>query len=217
MSYSCEIAFKTIEAEEVYSFLQKLKSLVSEKLGAIAEDNAFWLPSERQSAYKELPEWALNQLEEDWARKCFTFRYVYLPEKKILGVYGVPKQTEELFDCTVYFQNSCDQDYDFEEWNGVPIFEEIAQKWQNMSEEDLFEAAKSCYEDDFEDDSECCKERSDYIRRTFCYKEIWAMFEDSLYNDEKALYISLFGSYELYIIIRYVHLCRKHVRKVKEK
>ncbi len=205
MSYSCTISFKTIPAEDIYDFLILLKNKTTESFGHIAEDNFIFSPFSKKHV-KEEDEAEMHKAfweTTDWARMhVFTYRYFYLKEHKLLGVYSLNEEQQALFDCTVYFQNSTDQDYDFTEWQGVPWFEEVAAKWANTTDEDILQAYKAEYDQDFEYDyegyeDEKLREKIAYARRTFAYKEIWELIEPTLYHENGVVYVSLYGGYEL--------------------
>lgn len=204
MSYGATIHFKSISAEEVYPFFQKLKTALAEKFEEIAKDNFLWMPSIRNAhRYKDISPEAKMDIDRAWVLDClFKFRYFYIPEHCLLGIFSVPREIEGLFDNVTYFQNSCDQDYDFDEWNGIPIFEQIASKWKNTPDKEmaLLYAAKGCGKP--EELTEF-----DYYRRSFAYDEIWEMFDQYLFNDELCVYLSLFGGYESFRMSAFVRRC----------
>lgn len=207
MSYSAQICFKTLEEGELYSFLQQFKALVNSSFDAIAKDNFLWLPSIRyEHRNDELPDYTRFELDKYWAQtSVFTHRYFYLPEHKLLGMFNVPDAAEKAFDLAVFFQNSTDQDYSFDRWKGIPIFEEIAQKWQTASEEEVKKRYSQPYGDEWDDECDF-----DYYRRDFAYADIWAMCEKYLYNESEVVYLSLFGNYESWLMSAFVNLCKKH-------
>ena len=127
MSYSATINFKTVKEGELYGFLKRIKDACKAKFAEIAEDNYIFMPSiNKDYLLKNDSEYAKDQLDRAWMRNSiFSYRFFYIPEHNLLGVFGAP--VEDIFDLTCYFQNSCDQDYDFEEWKGIPIFEQIAE------------------------------------------------------------------------------------------
>lgn len=201
MSYRATISFKTIEATEIYEFFKKFKAEATNHLEEIAKDNFLWSPYSKER--EETDERKLFSSTEMWARSSvFSYRYFYLAEHKLLALFGVPNCLQGLFDLTVCFQNSCDQDYDFDEWKGIPIFEKIAEKWKNSSDDDVHERFE--YPAEHEEDTDY-----DYYRRTFAYDEIWEMFEDYLYQEEKVVYISLYGYYDISQIMCFSRMCKE--------
>lgn len=208
MSYGASISFKTIDVQGLYLFFQKMKKTATERIDEIAEDEFLYMPSVRYAhLYKDVRPIVAQDADEAWAKSAvFTMRFFYLAEHNLLGVFGVPTCIEEIFDSTIYFQNSTDQDYDFDEWNGVPIFERIAERWKTSTYEDVLRKYGEDRGEWDEDDGEI---PIDYYRRTFAYDEIWAMCEDYMWNDKKAVHLSLFGYYDFDPIKRFVATCRE--------
>ncbi|MEE1280049.1 MAG: hypothetical protein UHH95_04350, partial [Oscillospiraceae bacterium] len=91
---------------------------------------------------------------------------------------------------------------DFEEWKGVPIFEHIAEKWKNATDEEVYKTFE--YPEEHTDPIDY-----DYYRRSNAYNEIWKMCERYLYHEEDVVYISMFGGYEIADQEGFVHKCRK--------
>ena len=198
MSYSCTISFKQISADKVYSFLQNFKKEVTNHLKEIAESNFAFSPI--VGVYRNMGGENVKMTNElrsatrDWAAgKVFRYRYFYDATLQLLGVYGIHNSIEHLFDCTVQFQNSCDQDYDYKDWNGVAYFKSIANKWKNTTDESVKEKFKEKYNSEWNSEYASPLE---YYRKTFAYEEIWEKFENTLFDDDSVIYLSLFGSYD---------------------
>lgn len=214
MSYYCQINFKQISGDKVYSFLQGFKKEVMEHLKEIAEDNFAFSPifkaqpllAEEFKVTKKLLDetrsWAINSV--------FRYRFFYDEKLQLLGVYSVHKPIQNLFDCTVDFQNSCDQDYEFETWKGVRYFEEVAEKWKNVSDEQMKETFKEKREEEW--DPKFCS-NLDYYRRSFAYEEIWKNFEDTLYDDDSVVHLSLFGFYDFQPPRSFSHFVKEKVKE----
>jgi hypothetical protein len=148
-------------------------------------------------------EYGKDQLDRAWMRNSvFSYRFFYIPEHNLLGVFGVPDAVKDIFDLTCYFQNSCDQDYPFTDWNGIPVFEQIAEKWKNATEEEVYKAFE--YPEEHEEPIDY-----DYYRRSFAYNEIWRMCEHYLYYEDDVVYISMFGGYEIAEQKGFCHKCHK--------
>lgn len=200
MSYSATINFKTIPEGELFQFFTHIKQMCKEKMDDIAEDNFIYMPSiSKRHLLKGSTEYAQEQLDDAWVRNSiFTFRYFYLPEHHLLGMFGVPNAIDKMFDLTVHFQNSCDQDYEYSEWCGVPLFEKIAEKWKNTSDEEVHNTFD--YPDEHRQPIDY-----DYYRRSNAYNEIWSICEKFLYDESAIVYLSLFGFYD----IDRMHFCEK--------
>ena len=208
MSYSAEICFKTVSGQELYAFLKQIKDACKEKFEDIAKDEFIYMPSVKNDhLLKNDSEWAKEQIDRGWMRNsAFSYRFFYIHEHNLLGVFSVPSAINNIFDLTCYFQNSCDQDYPFEDWNGIPVFEEIANKWKNATDSEVKEYYHKRWGEVWDE-----KENSDldYYRRSFAYDQIWSFCEKYLYNEEEVLYISMFGGYEIAEQKGFVHQCRK--------
>ena len=208
MSYQASISFKTIDANHLYQFFTHIKHCTRKNIDQIAEDEFIYMPSIRyKHLYKEVKPIVAEDADERWARSAvFTMRFFYLADHNLLGVFGVPSDVQECFDSTIYFQNSTDQDYDFDEWKNVPIFSQIADKWKHTSDEEIrkeYYGKIGAEEDDPEEIP------LDYCRRSFAYKEIWEMIEEYLWNDEMAVHLSLFGHYDYEPIQKFVYACKQ--------
>lgn len=186
MSYSAQISFKEIEAEDIHEFFQAYKAEVLSHLDDIAKDNYIFCPYVKcsyENFMDACEDEALKYESESWFFRLFSYRWFYLKEEKLLGVYGVSDCVNHLFDGTVYFQNSTDQDYEREWWQGITAFEKIYDKWLNASEEEI---KSSPYYYDY------CTDDENYERRTLAYQEIWSKCSDSLDDDDSVVMLSLF-------------------------
>lgn len=215
MSYECQIHFKNIPADKVYSFMQTFKAEILKKIDDVAKEDFLWMPSIRNShLYKDVNESTIREIDEAWVHKIFKFRYFYLPKYELFGIFSVPNGFEDMFDNVTFFQNGSDQNYGFEEWKGIPLFEEIANKWEKvLSDKDVFELYQKKYGKWPEDEDFSY----DYHRKSLCYDEIWSHFSNFLYNDTDCVYLSLFGGYELREIYGFIGKCKKYYEEqVKE-
>lgn len=219
MSYSCTISFKQIKPEEIYSFLQKLKEEAIKIAPDVIKDEYIWSPIYKWMEFDEEKKLLIKEEKffnahdkdvvraerenEDWVIRCFSFRWYWDFEKGVLMLYSIPKQIQHLFDNTVYFQNSCDQDYDFEDWSGIQYMEDIANKWKSLSDEDFIKIYKeSRYYDDWDEDEKYIQKWQDYYRKTMCYDEIWNRIEWTLYDDREITYITLFSKWNDYEVLK---------------
>lgn len=211
MSYSATICFKTIKEGELYAFFKKIKDTCKEKFDDIAKDNFIYMPSV-STMKKQMLEGASDRAKEEidraWMRNSvFSYRFFYIPEHNLLGVFSIHDCINEIFDLTCYFQNSCDQDYPFDDWKGIPVFEEIANKWKKSTDSEVKEHYHNRW-GDFWNEEENGSDL-DYYRRSFAYDEIWRMCEHYLYSEDDVVYISMFGFYEISEQIGFVHKCKE--------
>ena len=209
MSYSCKISFKQLEPKDIYNFLKMFKTNILNNLQEISTHEAIYSPMCRQynSSYTKLNR-EQKKICQDWAKNVFTYRWFYLSDYNILGVYGVPNCMDKNFDNNTWFQNSCDQDYEFETWNGITLFEQIANKWSNctpnfvLGDTDMYTLQELQDEETFE-----------YAIKSCCYTQIWSLLEDTLYNDKESVYLSLFNYYDLYEIEKFLVFCDNYLLK----
>ena len=217
MSYYCEISFKRIEADEVYKFFQKFKESVGEHMKEIVENNFTWVPYIRENesipeCFSDIPRAWLTDAELWATRGMFSFRYFYDKELKLLGVYSVHTCLQDMFDRTVGFQNSADQDYARNQWSGIPAFEEIFDRWAAKSDDEMVSHFNMNNSQTFEweceeEDDAGRKAKLESYRRICCYKEIWARYEGTLYNDDSVVYVTLYGFYDTQHLRRFLKMC----------
>lgn len=205
MSYSATICFKTVKENELYPFLKKIKDTCKEKFDEIAKDEFIFMPSiNKNYLLKNDSEYAKEQLDRAWVRNSiFSYRFFYISEHNLLGVFSIPTAVKEIFDLTCFFQNSCDQDYEFEEWKSIPVFEKIAKKWKNATNEEVYKTFE--YPEEYKEPIDY-----DYYRRSCAYDEIWKMCENYLYCEDEIVYVSMFGGYEIAEQKGFIHKCKKY-------
>lgn len=214
MSYYAEISFKKLESQDIISFLKDFKYAYVKRIPEIAKENYPFCPAVGKNLFnfQDLAEDKL-QLSEclNWAKDCSRFKYFYDNEFKLLGIVGVPKCLTELFDTSIAFQNSCDQDYDRDIWSKIKAFEDIYNKWITKDVDEI----KDSYnlEDDYFDFDTDYPEPIEkgemlmYWRQTFAYREIWGRYEREIFDDDNAIYFSLFGTYESSKLYRILQCC----------
>ena len=156
MSYSCEISFKQIQSNEIYSFFQSIKKSLqdNEIVNGLCKDLMFNHKlaritlsqiDEHFEKYKDFSDLYKARLDDDTngynivedlkesVKKNLTFRWFYISEENLLGVFGVPKTLQRFFDNMTYFQNSTDQDYDWETWDNIDLFQRCVKRAKDIS------------------------------------------------------------------------------------
>lgn len=257
MSYGCYISFKKMEPGEMFSFLRQLKHHISEHLTEIAQENRGYCPYIRQQELDDISvsmtreQWdALSDDEKkylfprdfinvdhkkiqearDWAmNSVFKYSVFYDAERGLLGAFGIPDAAHVLFDGTVYFQNSCDQNYSLEEWSGIQAFVDIYNKWQSKSDSEMLahwvvennphllpgQKPRTLY-DEYSYDLEGLSpaeaekfwsDRLDYMRKSYAYKEIWDNYENELYSSSDRLYLSVYGRDDYHQLLAFIKDC----------
>lgn len=218
MSYSCEISFKQISSDEVYEFLVKLKEHAIANIDTIAKNNVYFSPIMRKHNYRTPLEITreLQAETKNWAQNdIFKYRWFFDKKHQLLGVYSLQPQLRHLFDCTIHFQNSTDQNYEWSDWNGIPYFESVAAKW---SAADATTVNKFYgiihYGDQIENLDNPA--RLDYHRKSNAYHEIWSEFEHTLYDENSIVYLTLFGPYDYKHVGKFLACIEKEAKTEAE-
>jgi hypothetical protein len=230
MSYSCEISFKSLDAKDIFPFLQKFKEFMNQHIQEIAKENFHYCPMFKKRLYAipdflKIPKEDIEEAKNWVVNAVFKFRYFYDDKRGLLGIYGVPSCASQLFDGSVHFQNSTDQDYTKEVYKGIKTFEEIFDYWYSMNEETFFKSYyekhnKPCDRDFLDDEEPCSKdyqESFEYIKRSVIYKEIWEPISDTLFNDKTALYLSLYSGNDTSILYSFIGCCHEEQLKWENK
>lgn len=171
MSYGFDMGFAQANSlqEAMKIALEYTQSQMTEK---IIRDNRYYIPSVRTGyiADEESKSRRANVLADTadryWLEALFTFRFLYWEEHKLLGIIMMPPESaSEKWPLSVYFQNSCDQDYPLSDWKegNIPFFMNTVAKAENYTEEEI--RAKFDYEIEDED--------LEYYRRSTCYNDIF--------------------------------------------
>jgi hypothetical protein len=221
MSYSCDFSFKALKADEIMPFLLTFKKACTKHLKEIADCEYWRFPFHNFCNKDQLKELSIENRESArlWAHNnVFKFKYFYNSELQQLGMSGVYKPLRNLFDGTVHFQNSTDQDYSKELWGGITQFETIYDKWMGYPDNTIKawymrktnmhfdEMIKNDYPHYIGNEVKI-KELLDYYRRTHCYDEIWFHFERYLFDDENNIFLSVYGNAERKEIMQFINYC----------
>lgn len=108
-----------------------------EKMEKSILDNEFFIPSLRNGVTPCTA--ALSKTADKfWLYSLFTFRFVYWEKQHLLGL--LREDTDDWAESnqmqgksSVYFQNSCDKDYEFEEWpTFIPFFNTAVAEYKKM-------------------------------------------------------------------------------------
>lgn len=221
MSYNCTISFTHIAPEDVFQFMTDIKKACTERLEAIAKDEYGYCPFVRNSLVvnRDFANGITKEQKEEakaWAHSLFKWKIFYNQELGLLGMMGLPNALHDLFDGTVYFQDSCDQDYDEKAWEGIRVFEVLYSKYMQFSDDHvkkIYESKRDetfdeMMKDDYPDATpEIVKEKLDYYRRTFCYDKIWSYFSQYLWDESKSVFMSVYGNYEVREIYSFIKFC----------
>jgi hypothetical protein len=185
MSYGFEMGFCSASSfPKALEKAQKVVQILGEFNSATKyiEENLIYSPVRRGPSFsKEDADYRKTKLyarlaTDNWVRSMLAFRFVYFEDLKLLGMlwdHRYPKELKKIFK-TVYFQNSCDQDYERDDWNKIKPFVEIYDECMKL------DASTFCDEFTTLEDVE---KSLDYYRRTAAYDKIFEVL-----NLDKWLY-----------------------------
>lgn len=186
MSYGFDMGFAQANSlqEAMAIALEYTQSQMTEKnIRKTIRDNRYYIPSVRtgyiadEKSKNRRADVLADTADRYWLEALFTFRFLYWEEHKLLGIVMMPPENaSEKWPLSVYFQNSCDQDYPLFDWKegNIPFFANAAAKAENYTTEEI--RAKFDYEIEDED--------LEYYRRSACYDDIFETLalEPWLYN-----------------------------------
>ena len=126
MSYGFDMGFAQANSlqEAMTIALEYTQSQMTEKnIRKTIRDNRYYIPSVRtgyiadEESKNRRADVLADTADRYWLEVLFTFRFLYWEEHKLLGIIMMPPESaSEKWPLSVYFQNSCDQDYPFFEW-----------------------------------------------------------------------------------------------------
>ena len=173
MSYYLNLTFiENVEENELLKMAAEIHKKIKEPeiMKKIIGDNFHLLDS---VTYGQFPKFQ----DRYWAALWLTTKFIYWPDYKLLAYLGndvkIPNGTN------VSFQNSSDTNYEYSTWNGIKIFEEIAEKYKNMKADKLPE-----FYSYFDDNT---IEEQEYSRRWLVYNDIHNMLNifSYLYDENR--------------------------------
>lgn len=205
MSYSVSMAFTEVaDEEEVLKFFNKFRDGIKANLKDIISENEYYIPSIRYTYQKE-DRYLMSTFDEYWLCNALTYKFIYLKDKNILAcVTNEHDFLKSLFTNFTYFQNSTDQDYPYETWNGIKYFEEIRDKIKTIphNAEGIDELCKiraennlhiwSDYKEEWQKEKEF-----EYYKRETIYSIIFSLFEKKVFNgtEDDSYYISVLNNW----------------------
>lgn len=170
MSYAFQMTFLEIPKEKVISVCMEIVNRYWEKSKQILEDNLIYIPSVRNFCYQDvsIKDYRVSPWKETdrfWLKNLFQIEFLYWETYGLLGVCGVDLPDISRKAVPVYFQNSTDQNYKYETWKGISVFEKIVKEVQMLSDAEILHIAESCDDEDMPN--------VEYYRQTAVYKRIY--------------------------------------------
>lgn len=162
MSYGFDMGFAPVESEldayrKVFAFTKVLGK--KENAQAWIDENCYCMEGQLSRANER----DAYEILSGYLSKIFTVKFVYWPENKLLGISGRdwPDEAQALFPFIVYFQNSTDQDYEYETWDDrIPFFAEKKAAVMALSNKEVLQQEKKWGVD------------IDYHRKSLLYRKI---------------------------------------------
>lgn len=191
MSYYARIYFKQVESMEeaitvLNNFIKDYSSV--DNMKKVLEDNRYYLYRDIHNADLKIVKsdpWKYITLLRALFQPLLIFKAMYYPQYKLLGLCFYDDITiHNHFKDFIEFQNSCDQDYEYDTWNILgDFFINKAKEFETMSVEKLIEVDKFCLEL-YNDDKEYFSKHLDYHRRSAMYEFVWSTLDlsDWLYH-----------------------------------
>lgn len=167
MSYSFGMFFTECTPDKVVSTCNSVvKTIVDNPIELIA-NNIENIPTIK---FKDKTEdYITRSFDIAYLYQLFNFPFVYWKQYNLLALRGYfyGTEVEKLFKKHVCFQNSTDQDYDYDVWSGIVDFDIAIWKAKSTSNDELIKK----YKEEFGDDEE--PEDIEYYRRTYLYDMIY--------------------------------------------
>lgn len=165
MSYKLDLSFKNCGREDIYKNICEFQDLLLKNAEKYIKDNLIFVRiDENKSCFYN---W--EQIDK-FIATLFKHHIWYCEEiQSLCIVWGSNvKEIDDWFDGYVYFQNSTDQDYDYETWDFNAMFRGIRENIQNMSREEFLKKHKEIYPDYWCDDEDI-PEDLEYHRKSLVY------------------------------------------------
>ena len=180
MSYYARIYFKKVESMEeaistLNNFIKDYSSI--DNMKKVVENNRHYLYRDINNIGFKLSEdvwWESIPLLRGLFQSLLVFKAMYYPQYKLLGLCFYDSQgiIDKYFDGLIEFQNSCDQDYDYDTWNTLgEYFINKANEFKTMPLEGVLESNKHLSID--VDGMDYLLETLDYHRRSAMYDFVW--------------------------------------------
>lgn len=165
MSYRLDLSFKNCKPQDVYKNICEFEDLLLKNAEQYIKDNLVFIriDEEKDRFYN-------NEQVDKFIARLFKHHIWYCEEIQALCiVWGSNiKEINDWFDGYVYFQNSTDQDYDYETWNFNAMFKGICENVRNMSREYFIKKFLEL-KPDYWIDGEQMPEDDEYYRKSAIY------------------------------------------------
>lgn len=171
MSYGINISFKNCKKDEIYDKINEFEELLLKNAEEHIEKNTYFC---RYDTKKD--RWENDKEINRFILSLFRHHIWYCKDISAL-CFVIDTSIEEIrnwFDGIVYFQDSCDQNYDYEDWLFNDKFKSIVNWVQGLDEEQF--KKEYLKEHEFYDEDEI--DFDDYDKKTLVYAKCYALIED---------------------------------------
>ena len=192
MSYYARIYFKQAESMEeaikiLNNFIKDYSSV--DNMKKVVEENRYYLYRDIYNAGVKIDmtePYKYITILKHLFQPFLVFKAMYYPQYNLLGLcfYDSQNIIDKYFDGLIEFQNSCDQDYDFNTWDCLgEFFINKTNEFKTLPLEDLLQRDKDLL-DDYNEDKDYFLKKLDYNRRSAMYDFVWDTLDldDWLWN-----------------------------------
>ena len=177
MSYYFSMYYKKVSSLE--EGIKVLNAFIKEycereNIKKVVEDNSFYISNECERAKLKVSSENSNfyHFSKYLFQQLLTFKAMYYPKFNLLGLcfYDCTGTIDKYFDGQIEFQNSCDQDYDFETWDILgDYFTHKANEFKKMPLEELLKLDDCLKEYIVDEGEEDLDDRIEYSRKQLMY------------------------------------------------
>lgn len=167
MSYRLDLSFKNCEKKDIYKNINELQQLLLKNAEEYIKQNLVYI---RIDDTKD--RWYNVDKIDNFIKTIFTTHIWYCDKIKALCVVwgSNVEEIDKWFDGYIYFQNSCDQNYDYKEWEFNLKFKSISDRVQHMNDKQfikVFQKVNKYY------DTEEITKDIDYCKQSFIYDKCY--------------------------------------------
>lgn len=186
MSYSFEMSFRQCESfDEAMRVAIRFTKSCKDNYEEMLNLHKYYIPSHRSDKYDK-------EHDNYWLYDLFNIQFVWWQEWNLLAVIGTvyPKESMQQFPFTVYFQNSTDQDYDFDNWSDkITVFQKTKAAILQKSLEEIYQKYVIEKERDWIELEEL-NQNPEYYQKSLLYDEIFEKLDLNswLYGRESSVY-----------------------------
>lgn len=185
MSYGFGMFFKQVNSKkEAFEYAMKFTENVKKNAKERILNAKYYIPSLRDFGN------STDETDKYWLYSCFTNNFTYWEKYNILGVLeqNFPEESKKMFPTLVYFQNSTDQNYEYECWGAeIYFFQEVIKRINRMSYKELFQyMIDECgYDKTFYHEEEI-KNSYNYYLKSIVYETIFKSLDLDVWMDDES-------------------------------